>query len=194
MNERINYFIKNPIKFKNYYIEKIASTWLNPTFQTIWCSLPGTRYIWYPDYAHYLGYHEKILSMVGGDLYKIEEFYFDIYQIIAFFFAGIGILKISNKSNEINDEENKNDNSDNNKEYINPINYYILPITFLGGFLFHILWETKAIYVIQYYFILLPFTSYGLNYSYEYILNKYKSIKSKNDDKKEAKLLENKSN
>lgn len=157
---RLNYFIKNPKDLFNYYGQKIGSTWLNPTFQTIWCSLPGTRYRWYPEYAHYLGYHEKVLSMVGGNLYKIEENYFNIYQILIFIFASLGIFKISS-------------NTDNLK-------LYLLPITFLGGFLFHILWETKAIYVIQYYFILLPYTAFGIDYLSEKI-SKIKSKKSKSN-------------
>lgn len=145
IKSRINYFFKNPVEFLSFYAQKIGSTWLNPTFQTIWCSLPGTRYRWYPDYAHYLGYHEKVLSMVGGNLYKIEENYFNIYQILIFIFASIGIFKIARKN-------------------INKLKLYLLPIIFIGGFLFHIIWETKAIYVIQYYFILLPYTAYGINY------------------------------
>ena len=50
----------------------------------------------------------------------------------------------------------------------------LLPIIFLGGFLFHIIWETKAIYVIQYYYILLPFGAYGINYVVDKIKDKSK--------------------
>lgn len=157
ISNRLNYFIQNPKEFFSYYNQKIGSTWLNPTFQTIWCSLPGTRYRWYPEYAHYLGYHEKVLSMVGGDLYKIEENYFNIYQILIFIFASLGIFKISFNTNDLK--------------------LYLLPITFLGGFLFHILWETKAIYVIQYYFILLPFSALGIDYLSDLCI---KYLKSKN--------------
>ncbi len=158
ISNRLNYFIKNPKEFLTYYAQKIGSTWLNPTFQTIWCSLPGTRYRWYPEYAHYLGYHEKVLSMVGGNLYKIEENYCNIYQILIFIFASLGIFKIKS-------------NTDNLK-------LYLIPITFLGGFLFHILWETKAIYVVQYYFILLPYSAFGIDYLYEKLF-KTKIKKSK---------------
>ena len=38
----------------------------------------------------------------------------------------------------------------------------LLPLTFLGGFIFHIIWETKSIYVIQYFYIMLPFSAYGI--------------------------------
>lgn len=171
INERLSSFLQNPIVALKYYAEKLASTWLNPTFQTIFYSLPGTRYRWYPEYAHYLGYHETILSMVGGDLKKIEEFIFEIYQIITFSFAGFGLLKITK-------------DLDLKKAF--------LPIIFAGGFLFHIIWETKAIYVIQYYFLLLPFAAYGINYFMENMLpqlieslkEKLNKIKIKNQNKK----------
>jgi hypothetical protein len=156
INDRINYFAKNPQEFIKYYSEKIGSTWLNPTFQTIWCSLPGVRYRWYEDYANYISYHSKALSMVGGNLEKVEENYFNIYQIIIFIFAGIGIFK-------------------NSKDL--DLKKALLPIIFIGGFLFHILWETKAIYVIQYYFILLPYAAFGLNYFFEKIYLIWKNRK-----------------
>lgn len=143
---RLTYFSKNPKEFIQYYSEKIGSTWLNPTFQTIWCSLPGVRYRYYEEYANYISYHEKALSMVGGNLAKVEEQYFDIYQVIVFIFAALGIFEVS-------------------KDF--DLKQVILPIIFIGGFVFHILWETKAIYVIQYYFILLPYAALGINYTIE---------------------------
>lgn len=146
ISKRILYFAQNPIDFIKYYSEKIGSTWLNPTFQTIWCSLPGVRYRYYEDYANYISYHEKALSMVGGKLADVEENYFNIYQIITFIFATVGIFKISKDLD---------------------LKQAIIPIIFIGGFLFHILWETKAIYVIQYYFILLPYAALGINYFIE---------------------------
>lgn len=158
IGQRLQYFLKNPTKFLGYYSEKIGSTWLNPTFQTIWCSLPGVRYRYYEEYANYISYHEKALSMVGGNLAKAEEKYFDIFQILIFVFASIGIFKISKNLD---------------------LKQVIIPIIFIGGFLFHILWETKAIYVIQYYFILLPYSAYGINYITDLITSKIKQVPKK---------------
>ena len=146
IGNRLIYFSQNPKSFMQYYSEKIGSTWLNPTFQTIWCSLPGVRYRYYEEYANYISYHEKALSMVGGNFAKVEEYYFDIYQILIFIFATLGIFKISKNFD---------------------LKQSIIPIIFIGGFVFHILWETKAIYVIQYYFILLPYAALGINYTIE---------------------------
>ena len=160
IGNRLNYFWNNPKEFANYFGQKIGSTWLNPTFQTVWCSLPGLRYAWNAEYAEYISYHKKALDMVDGDLYDIEENIFNIYQIIVFLFASVGLIKLSK-------------NIDLKKAF--------LPIIFIGGFVFHVIWETKAIYVIQYYFLLLPFAAFGLNYFIDKICSKLKKKKLLNE-------------
>lgn len=152
MKERIDYFKQNPKEISKYFWDKVKSTWLNPTFQTIWIITPGSRCT-DPNYAKYISERPTIIEMTNytSDLYKVEEEYFNIYQIIIFIFAGIALLKIR-----------KNDN----------IEELLLPVIFLGGLLFHIIWETKSIYVIQYYYILLPFSAYGINLTFEYIKEK----------------------
>lgn len=158
IKERLTYFASHPGEFISYYAQKIGSTWLNPTFQTVWCSLPGARFEWYPDYAHYLAFHETAVSMVGGKLYELELKYFDSYQIVIFIFASIGLF-LSLKDFDLTKA--------------------ILPVIIIGGFLFHILWETKAIYVIQYYFLLLPYAAYGLVYILDKLIIKYKNLRYK---------------
>lgn len=152
MVERINHF-KNDLKEANrYFWDKVKSTWLNPTFQTIWIITPGSRAS-DPNYADYLAERPLISDMVGynEELYKIEEQYFDTYQIIIFVFAGISLISLRKEdSTEI----------------------LLLPVIFLGGLIFHILWETKSIYVIQYYYILLPFAAKGIDMLFEYLKEK----------------------
>ena len=158
IKERFSYLITHPLELISYYSQKIGSTWLNPTFQTVWCSIPGARFIWYPDYAHYLAFHETAVSMVAGKLYDIELIYFDMYQVIIFIFASIGIY-LNIKDNDLSK--------------------VLIPIIVIGGFLFHILWETKSIYVIQYYFILLPYAAFGLVFVIDKLILKYKDLKYK---------------
>lgn len=158
IKERLGYFSTHPGDFISYYAQKIGSTWLNPTFQTVWCSLPGARFEWYPDYAHYLAFHETAVSMVGGKLYDIELIYFNVYQIIIFVFAGIGLFLVAKEKD---------------------LCKVLLPIIVIGGFLFHILWETKAIYVIQYYFVLLPYAAFGLVHTLDTLILKYKDLRYK---------------
>ena len=52
----------------------------------------------------------------------------------------------------------------------NDIERLLLIVTFIGGLVFHfVLWETKAIYVLPYYFLLLPYTAIGINKLFENI-------------------------
>lgn len=156
IGERLKYFLQNPKEFVNYYAQKIGSTWLNPTFQTVWYSLPGIRCIFDAEYTEYITAHPTMLNMVAGKYLVIEENIFNIYQIIIFIFASIGIFKLAKNIN---------------------LQTAFLLIIFAGGFVFHIIWETKAIYVIQYYFMLLPFAAYGLDYIIDSIENFIKERK-----------------
>lgn len=163
---RINHFKNDPKEANRYFWDKLKSTWLNPTFQTIWMITPGSRCT-DPNYAKYISERPEIIDMVSytGKLYKIEEGYFNIYQIIIFVFAGISLFK-----------NRKNDN----------LEELLLPVIFIGGLIFHILWETKSAYVIQYYYILLPFAADGINVFFSYIKDKkiYTKIKEFIKEKK----------
>ena len=49
----------------------------------------------------------------------------------------------------------------------------MIPATIIvGGFLFHIIHETKAIYVVMYIMMLIPYASFGINRLFTYIENK----------------------
>lgn len=161
--ERVKYMLKHPIYMLKYYSFKYASTWLNPTFQTVWCSKPGPKLTMYLEYKDYFETKTIIKSMLGGKIYEIEEIYFNAYQVIIFIFGAYGICKIYKK------DETK---------------HILLPITFLGGFVFHMMWETKAIYVLQYYLIIVPYCSYGLKKFYDKISGKNIFIEVKNKVKK----------
>ena len=54
-----------------------------------------------------------------------------------------------------------------------------LPLIFLGGFTFHLLWETKAIYVLQYFYLLIPYAVYGIYEVFNLIDSKIESVKQK---------------
>ena len=43
------------------------------------------------------------------------------------------------------------------------LNYLFLGVCIFGGFLFHLFWETKSIYLYQYYLLLMPYASKGIS-------------------------------
>lgn len=93
-----------------------------------------------------------INNILCGNIYKVSERAMDVFQIITFISAGAALLSLIKKSNT---------------------KYALLPLTFLGGFIFHIIWETKAIYVIQYFYLMLPFAAYGIYLLFKFIDDKF---------------------
>ena len=109
--------------------------------------------------------NELLIGILHGEEHKVIITYLDILEITIFVMSIISIISgIKN-----NTYDNKN---------------FVLIITFLGGFLFHVLWETKSIYVIPFYIMLLPSAADGIEVTNEFlkdsilkIINKLKSIR-----------------
>ena len=83
--------------------------------------------------------------------------YLDIVQICIYLFSLVSVLNAikTNKFNHTNS---------------------ILLIVFVGGFLFHILWETKSIYVVPYYMMLLPSAADGIEVTNEFISTNFNKL------------------
>ena len=48
--------------------------------------------------------------------------------------------------------------------------YLLIPLIYLsGGFIFHLIWETKSQYVYPYVYLLLPLSAFGLDYITTYV-------------------------
>ena len=151
MNKRLEYLSNNPAYTADYFYKKLQTTWLNPTFQVFWCSTPSIVLDVAPDYNVYIASQQPIISILCGTAFKIEERIMDIYQIIVFLSASFSLFVIFKKGD---------------------LNQMLLPLVFLGGFLFHLIWETKSIYVLQYYYLLIPYAAYGLYKLFAIIDNK----------------------
>ena len=161
MDKRLEYLKNNPSYTADYFYQKLQTTWLNPTFQTLWCSTPSIALEQNPDYNAYIASQKLIISILCGTAFKIEERIMDIYQITVFLTSTLALLLLF-KQGELEKA--------------------LLPIVFLGGFIFHLIWETKSIYVLQYYYLLIPFATYGVYKLFKIIDNKIEKIgkKSKN--------------
>lgn len=141
MDKRLEELKKDHGYTYGYFKSKLQTTWLNPTFQTIWCSTPGVVLDQDPTYNNYVSNQKLLISIVCGRAYDLEERAMDIFQIIVFLSASFGLFISFKEGN---------------------LKKMLLPITFLGGFTFHLIWETKAIYVLQYYYLLIPYAVYGI--------------------------------
>ena len=158
---RLEYLSQNPKYTFNYFYEKLQTTWLNPTFQDFWCSTPSIMLEQSPEYNNYIAPKKLLISILCGTAFKIEERIMDVYEILIFLSASFALFSLRKEGN---------------------LKKILLPIVFLGGFIFHLIWETKSIYVLQYFYLLIPYASYGLYKTFTIIdnrINKFKEIKQK---------------
>ena len=142
IKESIEHFKNNPKYAINFFSKKIISQWAEPTYQSLFSS-------------HYLKQHARELSDVGKSIYegylnKVLLYYMNIYNFIiwvcSFFFFII------------------------NRKKITPQQLFC-GIIIIGGFLFHIMWEGKSMYIFPYFMLAIPYCSAGIS-SIAYLLKK----------------------
>ena len=163
IENRINVF-KNDIPYAiDFYLKKIASQWINPTFQGFWVNkerdslneervkikVKSTNSKRKKSYIVKFNPYKNILNEVleDGTVNKVLTKYMDIMQSIILLGASLYII-LDYK------------NVDGNKLF------YI--IIFIGGFIFHIIWEAKCQYTITYFILLIPYCVKG----YDLLLDK----------------------
>lgn len=150
-------FIKNPDYAINFFYKKILSQWNNSTFQCIWINHNVNTE------ATPSQYNLIVKSMLeDGILGKIIVKYTDFLQTIIL--SGTLMYIILDYKNI-------------------KLKELVFAIIFIGGFIFHIVWEAKGQYTITYFVLLIPYSMFGYdkisNMLYKnYIQNKQKLLKS----------------
>lgn len=137
IKERISYFVQHPKYFVKFYGGKIASMWTENTYAGIW----------YNESYNFksIDNNEEIndeKAFIIDEMVKQKTEKLLIYQkAIVLIIFGSSILVMIKYRNNLTNE------------------MILLIIVFVGGFLFHILWEAKSRYIISYILILIPFAS-----------------------------------
>lgn len=135
---RIALFVQNPGYAGKFFYEKVRSTWTEPTFQSIWTG-PQTERRQYA-YTNLLrsiyegrrGY--QVANDIGMVILISTYLLTTFYLIYKLFWAKLSL---------------------------EPFELYPY-IFFIGGFLFHLLWETKSQYVYMYVLLLMPTAAQAL--------------------------------
>ena len=130
LKERTRYLINNPIYTVAFYLEKDSSMWAETTFGAV-------RY----NFSEQFG-DNKYNNIELDNFLKDTNNYVLLYQkalvLLIFVFSAIVIIqKRKNLSNEV----------------------LLLLTIFIGGFLFHNIWEAKSRYIIPYIVALIPIAS-----------------------------------
>ena len=137
LKENLRTFYKQPTYAVEFFYKKILSTWLEPTFQSIWTG-PLTE----------KGNIQN--SRILKSIYEEKSGYYFLNSFGKVFTVSIYLLTLISVVYNIK------------RKRFSSFELLTL-IFFLGGFFFHLLWETKSQYVFIYVLLLIPTATNGLD-------------------------------
>lgn len=138
IQERIDTFVKEPGYALDFFKEKLVTTWCEPTFMSIW-SGPIISAGCETD----LGLLQSLY--VGGTVYEWLALGMNVVNANLFGFALLSVLEKIGKKQEFTLLE------------------LFGILFFMGGFLFHFIWETSSQYVYPYVVFLIPVAADGID-------------------------------
>lgn len=150
LNERIKHFINNPGYTLKFFFKKQTSQWNNPTFEGFWINDVDKRVKEGQNVRSLTGVLRSVAGEPGNA--PLKEFC-NVYSSMVLFGVCLWIY-IGKKEITIND--------------------LLLAIVFIGGFVFHTIWEAKCQYVMPYFVLLLPYSVRGYQLYYNIIVAREK--------------------
>ena len=139
IKERMQTFVSNPEYAVDFFGEKVITTWCEPTYQSIWSG---------PLISMNCATEEAWLKELysGGIIFSLFASVMNVLTVMLFGFSLTFVVW---------------------RTFIRKMPLYSLELFsilfFLGGFLFHIAWETKSQYVYPYVILLVPITARGIS-------------------------------
>ena len=134
IGERLKYMVHNPLYTAKFFAKKTASQWNNPTFE-------GFTFIQDMTVNHLvLTPVIESIYLEEGEIHEVIVYVLNLFQSIilagAFFWF---VLDFQKK------------NSDQ----------LVYALIFVGGFIFHTIWEAKCQYTVVYFVLLIPYAVMG---------------------------------
>jgi hypothetical protein len=128
---RLKTFASDPGYAMQFFAKKISSQWVEPTFQCFWISSVRTSFASSPQF---------IKNLLAGDLSAALERYLRVYELFVLLGA-LGYVLTGRREARTG--------------------ALLFAVTFVGGFLFHIVWEAKGEYTLTYFVMLMPYALEG---------------------------------
>lgn len=134
LKETIQGFLKNPNDAKIFFLKKAASIWAEPTFQSLWIQeIKGDSWLT-PEFT-------ESLFDEGGILNRLYVGFYNYVQTLVYIGALLFLLLRRKSVTWLQ----------------------MMPaVIFIGGFLFHMVWEAKGQYSVCYFVLLIPYAVLGL--------------------------------
>ena len=143
-------FAADPVYARQFYGEKIASQWNNPSFQCFWIFYDRTTDIQVPSWMK-----EIVTENMRNRLISL----FNLWQTQILLGVCLYIIYRFRKCDW--------------KELL-------LALCFVGGFLFHLLWEAKCQYTVSYFVLLIPYAAVGFHELLQDINGKMRALRNRN--------------
>lgn len=139
IKNRLNVFKNNPLYAKNFYQRKYENQFFDPTFQSFLITAPKKDF---SENTKLEIIKKKILTeFYYGKTNKILFKIMKTFQIFIYLFSFIYAIYIFFKKRDVI--------------------YFLVPITFIGGTIFHMIWEAKSRYIFPYFVFLIPIATYS---------------------------------
>lgn len=141
IKNEVKFYQRNPNKAHKFFKDKFISTWADPTFESVWIAPWNQKPNTYILENIYYGNYNYLLCKNSGKQcwYQKSMKYISVwcnFIVVLILVFSIGFLLY--KRLELN-------------------SYAMFAIlNLMGGMIFHLFWETKSQYVIQYIFCLIP--------------------------------------
>lgn len=137
IKQRVQEFVHHPGKAVSFFYKKTISQWNNPTFQCIWINDLQLRKVGGSAAKGMPKWLENILGEPGN---SVLTQYMNCFQTLVLFGVCMWIL-LGRKEIQLQQ--------------------LILSTIFIGGFIFHFIWEAKCQYVLPYFMLLIPYSVQG---------------------------------
>lgn len=134
LSERFAYFSAHPAEAADWYREKFATQWLEPTFQSVWSVNGGM-----PDLPRAKNALAETLLGVPFANGLGASMRFELTLLYGGFLLGAGLLLRRRSEAQM-----------------------ILPLIVLGGVLYHLIFEAQSRYALSYLPLMAPIAAYGL--------------------------------
>ena len=139
LKKLIIHFLQHPDYAFKFFYEKVISTWTEPTFQSIWTGPQTAR-------------QQYTFTSLLQSIYEGKAGYQSVYIFSLLVLFSIYLFSMISMIYQLV------------KRGLNRSAMQLYPVIFfLGGFFFHLVWETKSQYVYIYIFLLLPIAADGID-------------------------------
>lgn len=149
INQRIDVFKNNPEYALDFYKRKYDNQFIEPTFQSLVITAPQKDF---DNDSILLTIKNNILEQLYfGITYKVLFTIMKVFQIFIYIFSSFFAFVLLKKKEEL---------------------WLFIPIAFIGGSIFHMIWEAKSRYIFPYFIFLIPLAAAGFVYFINYYKNK----------------------